>query len=181
MAWIIAIVLILVILGVYFGFNRFAAKRIADKHGARPSARWPTSASRSPPRTSSPTTSGRWVTRPRPTTRSIRTTSRSTTRRATRPSSRPVATRPRRAGTSADRPFVGTDSIPERSRRPWVRERTRPGFLGGQLPARHVAGGHRPELLGHRLWRRLRAVDLGPPAPHRDARPLPAGHRRRAD
>jgi len=33
MAWIIAIVLILVILGVYFGFNRFAAKRIADKHG----------------------------------------------------------------------------------------------------------------------------------------------------
>ena len=33
MAWIIAIVLILVILGAYFGFNRLATKRIADKHG----------------------------------------------------------------------------------------------------------------------------------------------------
>jgi len=33
MAWIIAIVLILVIVGIYFGFNRAAARRIADKHG----------------------------------------------------------------------------------------------------------------------------------------------------
>jgi hypothetical protein len=33
MAWIIAIVLLLVVLGVYFGFNRVATKRIADKHG----------------------------------------------------------------------------------------------------------------------------------------------------
>jgi len=33
MAWIIAIVLILVIVGIYFGFNRAAARRITDKHG----------------------------------------------------------------------------------------------------------------------------------------------------
>jgi hypothetical protein len=33
MAWIIAIVLLLVVIAVYLGFNRVATRRVADKHG----------------------------------------------------------------------------------------------------------------------------------------------------